>query len=351
MTPETRRDGYDRNPLDRALLDTGPSWAEKLGFLRRVLRPEVETETHTAHVFLAGDRAYKLKKPVRLGYLDFRTLAAREATCREELRLNRELAGPDVYLGLVPLTLDGPLQLDGHGRPVDWLILMRRLPAHRMLDAMLSRGETPASATIRALAARLAGFYAARRAEPARPGVYLRHLRQESARNRTILLDMQGHIAAPDLDALTAESLQLVETVVPDISAREAERMVVDGHGDLRPEHICLTDPPVIFDRLEFAPDFRMIDIGDEVGFLDLECRLAGAPGIGPQVAGILAASGLPPPPAAFGRALAVFRCLTRARLCIDHLNDPVPRRAAQWPERTRSYLGEARRLLAMPDG
>lgn len=95
----------------------------------------IVTETHMSFVFLAGDRAFKLKKPVRHAFLDFSTLAAREADCREELRLNRRLT-QDVYLGLVALTYDRArgFVLGGDAPVVDWLVEMRRLPQEWMLD-------------------------------------------------------------------------------------------------------------------------------------------------------------------------------------------------------------------------
>src|SRR5579885_1694049 len=87
----------------------------------------VRRETHMSWVFLAGERVYKLKKPVRFPYLDFSTLARREAACRAELRLNRRLA-PDVYLGVIPLTAtEGKLALGDGGDVIDWLVVMRRL--------------------------------------------------------------------------------------------------------------------------------------------------------------------------------------------------------------------------------
>lgn len=110
------------------------STAEKVAFLRTPAaypthprRVDV-IETHMSWVFLAGDRVYKLKKPVHYPFLDFRTLASREFHCREEVRLNRRLA-PHVYLGVVPLTQDhgGALALGGGGEVVDWLVEMRRL--------------------------------------------------------------------------------------------------------------------------------------------------------------------------------------------------------------------------------
>ena len=116
------------------------SVAEKVTFLSR---PDayphradevVVRETHMSWVFLAGPRAYKLKKPVRFPYLDFSTLARREAACRAELKLNRRLAG-DVYVDVIPLTaVRHRLSLAGSGAVVDWLVVMRRLDERCMLD-------------------------------------------------------------------------------------------------------------------------------------------------------------------------------------------------------------------------
>src|SRR5208283_2544205 len=97
--------------------------------------PEVvRRETHMSEVFLADDRVYKLKKPVRFPYLDFSTLARREAACRAELKLNRRLA-PNVYLGVVPLACSAQgLAIAGDGEVVDWLVVMTRLDESQMLD-------------------------------------------------------------------------------------------------------------------------------------------------------------------------------------------------------------------------
>ena len=106
---------------------------------------EVERrETHMSWVFLAGDKVYKLKKPVRFPYLDFSTLAKREVACRAELRLNRRLA-PDVYLDLAPLRMSGcGFSIGGEkGLVVDWLVLMRRLDERSMLEHAIVAGGLP----------------------------------------------------------------------------------------------------------------------------------------------------------------------------------------------------------------
>src|SRR5574341_2429097 len=122
-----------------------PGIREKVAFLSK---PEsypaptrtVETkETHMSWVFLTDTQAWKLKKPVRLDYLDFSDPEARRRNCEQEVRLNRRLA-PEVYLGIAPLILDrqGKMRLEGEGEPIDWLVVMRRLPAARLLDRAIA---------------------------------------------------------------------------------------------------------------------------------------------------------------------------------------------------------------------
>src|SRR5262245_2544469 len=116
-------------------------------------------QTHISAVFLAGPFAYKLKKPVNLGFLDFSTRDQRRHYCEEEVRLNRRLA-PSVYLGVVPVT--GPESapaFEGPGQPVEWAVKMRRLPEEATLLSRLLRGE-PTAAEVKSLARRVADFHA-----------------------------------------------------------------------------------------------------------------------------------------------------------------------------------------------
>lgn len=115
-------------------------------------------QTHISAVFLAGDLVYKVKKPVKLGFLDFSTLELRRHYCDEEVRLNRRLA-PDVYLGVVPIasTTDG-LAFEAAGDAVEWAVKMHRLPDNATLLSRLSRGEVTEQ-QLAALAGRLAEFH------------------------------------------------------------------------------------------------------------------------------------------------------------------------------------------------
>ncbi len=145
-------------------------------------------ETHMSWVFMAGDRVYKLKKPVRFPYLDFSTLERREAACRAELRLNRRLAA-DVYLAVVPLTAaTRGLAIDGQGTVVDWLVVMRRLDEDQTLEHAI-QADRIETWQIDRLAAALIQFY--RHASPVflSEDVQLSEWRLSLAYNRRVLLD------------------------------------------------------------------------------------------------------------------------------------------------------------------
>lgn len=320
---------------------------EKIRFFEEAFEVQEKKETHTAFVFLTPDRALKIKKPIQLEFLDHRSLEAREHACREEIRLNRQLSD-DVYLEVEPLVRSprGTLGLGGFGTVVDWVIKMRRLPSNRMLDVMLRSRRKPLKTDIQAVADRLVSFYRERQTEPPRTGVYLAHLLKESAINTDHLIAMRTHFKNLDVADITARAQSLLAIHTPEIEQRDQSRQIIEGHGDLRPEHICLTEPPVIFDRIEFSDDMRMIDVFDEVNYLGLECTILRAPWIGKQVMQTLKDAGFAPPSADLMRAYGVFRSVTRARLSIDHLLHPSPRTPRKWPAQARTYLTRAAELL-----
>jgi len=177
------------------MIDGGdPGLADKVESLSRAdaypghTGPVSTRETHMSWVFLVGDRAYKLKKPVRFPYLDFSTLARRETACRAELVLNRRLAA-EVYLDVVPLLASGAgLSIGGHGVIVDWLVVMRRLDEATMLDHALVEGRVGSSQVDR-LAATLVAFYRRARRVLVSPATHLAQWRQGLAYNHRVLLD------------------------------------------------------------------------------------------------------------------------------------------------------------------
>ena len=239
-------------------------------------------ETHLSWVFLVGDEAWKLKKPVRFENQDLRSLEARRRSCGIEVRVDERLA-PGVYLGCVPLAVlpTGALAVGRRGTPIDWLVRMRRLPADLFLNVRDPRrgGRRAASARGRA------GVRPVPPPQPSGPPI-------AGARCVALLLS-QVHAATERLCHPAAEGpLDTVRAVHDALLAaidghgdllgeRAAAGRLVEGHGNLRPEHVCLLPVPVAIDCLEFDLNLRTLDAVDELGFLALECERLGAPGIG----------------------------------------------------------------------
>lgn len=317
--------------------------AQKVAYLSKMSGVKEVIETHMAFVFLTAEFALKLKKPVSFGYFDHRTLAARARACHEEVRLNRALAG-DVYVGVVPLLQSKTgLTLEGDGVVVDWLVRMRRLPADRMLDVLIADHRiTPSDAGVASLIAYLTQFYQRQQRSLPPAGVYLEHLLAEQNVNIENLNGMARYLPGVPLSKVTTELKSRIANMSSEIEAREAAGLVIEGHGDLRPEHVCMTTPPVIFDRVEIALELRVIDVFDETGYLAAECKLLGHPDLGDHLLHGMAEAGFKPPSPELQSTYMTFRLVTRARLALDHLRDPAPRTPEKWPLRAKTYLTEA---------
>ena len=237
-------------------------------------------QTHISLVFLAGDFAYKIKKPVRFLFVDYSTLEKRKSFCEREVELNRRLA-PDVYLGVVPITRQGDtLALEGEGEPVEYAVKMRRLPDDNRLNRLLESGRLPQNFWPN-LVERLIRFYQT----STQGSEVTRWADPESVEEdwSQILSQVRGF--PPDL--LMPELWQKIEEnfheewnrLLPWIEARKGRAR--EGHGDLRMEHVyCFPGaaPPKdlsIIDSVEFDPRYRCGDPMLDIAFLvmDLEAQ------------------------------------------------------------------------------
>jgi aminoglycoside phosphotransferase family enzyme len=332
------------------------SLAAKVAFLSRPQsypgRPRAvePLETHMSWVFLADDRVYKLKKPVRYDFLDFSTVELRRLNCHREVRLNRRLA-PDVYLGLVPLALDprGRLHLGGNrfqGTAVDWLVSMRRLPAERMLDRRIA-GGTVGREEVRRLGLALARFYRRQPPVAMTTRAYRRRFRAEVEEIRRQLTIPADTLPRSRVLGIADGLLGWLDGRGELLDARVAGRRVLEAHGDLRPQHVCLTDPPVVIDCLEFRRDFRLLDPADELAYLALECDRLGAAWIGERLFAVYGdVTGDRPDPAllSFYRA---FRAFLRGKIAYLHIREPELGDPRRWVALTRRYLDLAAERLA----
>lgn len=295
-------------------------------------------ETHMSWVFLTQDRVYKLKKPVRFPYLDFSTLARREAACREEIKINRELS-PDVYLDVIPLTLQaGGLALNGDGIVVDWLVVMRRLDERLTLERGIIERRVDYPQLDR-LVDVLVRFYRHAPPRSVTPFGHLAEWRRSIHFNFSVLSDPALGLPLGSVYAARSAQMQFMRRRATMLVRRIRSRSIVDCHGDLRPEHIWLERPVRIIDRLEFNPSLRAIDPFDEIAFLGVECDRLGAEWAGNYIMRRITCR-LPNAPS--DDVLRFYRCCRatlRARLAIAHLLEPHPRTPEKWPRVARSYL------------
>lgn len=296
-------------------------------------------ETHMSWVFLTTHHAYKLKKPVWWSDLDFRTLAAREHFCREELRLNRRLA-PTVYLDVIPLRhKTGRFQLGGNdGEIVDYLVKMIRLPAEKMLDRQICNKSIEPE-NIRSLAMVLTEFYRHATRIKIEPEHYSERIAAAIFRSYAELSSLQYELPRDRLHSIVGVLLNYLDTA-SELRAR-AEH-VVDAHGDLRPEHIYLGEPIQIIDCLEFQHRLRELDPVDELAFLALECARLGASHVGRAILRmyrVLTSDTFTVDLVAFYQS---HRALTRAVLAIRHLDDPLVLDRKKWRERALLYIAMA---------
>ncbi|MER6631502.1 AAA family ATPase [Streptomyces sp. NPDC000987] len=276
-------------------------------------------ETHTAVLFFVGDRAYKVKKPVDLEFLDFSTVAARRAGCEREVALNRRFA-PDVYLGV------GEFRGPDTDVP-EPVVVMRRMPARRRLSRLVRDGA-PVDDALRAVARLLAARHAnaPRRAEVDRQGTRdALSARWEAsfAQVRAMSGDGTGPDGVAETERLVRRYLVGREQL---FDARIAQGRIVDGHGDLLAEDIfCLDDGPRVLDCLEFDDALRHVDGLDDAAFLAMDLEQLGA---ADAAAFFLAAygeySGDPAPPSLRHHYVA-YRAFVRAKVSLIQARQGAP--------------------------
>ncbi|MBL9084432.1 MAG: AAA family ATPase [Planctomycetales bacterium] len=287
-------------------------------------------ETHISRVFFAGDYVYKLKKPVKFEFLDFSTLDRRREACRDEVRLNRRMDF-GTCRGVVPIDRlpDGSLILLGSFEPdapsfesaydyysdaVEWLVVMHRLPAERMLDRMIE-ADTLTDDHVAELAKHLGIYYAGRmpveRSVDEYRAAVLNHVRG----NLADLLDSAPAAERGRIAKIHAAQLQLLVRTRVLFDARVKAGRVIDGHGDLRPEHICLESPPVVYDCVEFSAEFRRIDVADELTFLEMECAKLGRRDVGQAVFDAYVAASGDQVPDALRAFYESYRACVRAKV------------------------------------
>ncbi|MEW6033734.1 MAG: AAA family ATPase [Chloroflexota bacterium] len=230
-------------------------------------------QTQMSAVFLTGEYAYKVKKPVDLGYLDYTTLEKRHHFCSREVELNRRLC-PDTYLDAVPLSKgsSGKISIGGGGEVIEYAVKMRQLPRERMMDRLLLNGEVSPQ-MVQSVADKLARFH--REAEASR---YISSYGELC----TIMVNTDENFTQTEAyigRALSQEQYQKIkdytEAFIRNNAALMHDRIdegrIRDCHGDLHAAHVCFSDGICIYDCIEFNDRFRYSDVASEVAFLAMD--------------------------------------------------------------------------------
>jgi len=241
-------------------------------------------QTHISYVLLAGDYVYKIKKPVDFGFLDFSTLGKRRYYCHQEVILNSRLCS-DTYLGVVPIRRQaGGFQVAARsGEIVEYAVQMRRLPAERMMDRLLERGEVTVEMVNR-VADKLAEFHSTAETSPriARYGDWaIRYNWRENVEQWTPYV---GRVITPTQDRILRSYGEYFFALKSELLQRRVDQLRIRRvHADLRSDAVCFVDPSTslrtgsicIFDCVEFSRRINLQDVARDVGFLamDLEYR------------------------------------------------------------------------------
>ena len=307
-------------------------------------------DTHSAIVFLAGDRAYKLKRAVRFDYLDFSTVERRHAMCEAEVRLNRRTA-PDLYRRVVPVTREpaGALALGGAGAAIDWVVEMNRFSQEALFDRLAASGSLDLE-LMPPLAAAIADFH--RLAEP----------RTDYGGRRGMTWVIEGNAAgfaeygrdvldSPSHRRLIEASRAALEARGSLLDERRASGFVRHCHGDLHLRNIVLLDGrPTLFDGVEFNDEIACIDVLYDLAFLLMDLWRRGLPRHANTVlnryledAGDSSGMSLMPLFLSCRAAVRAKTSATAARL------QPDVRRRNELQKLAREYLAMAETLLQPP--
>ncbi len=310
-------------------------------------------QTHISWVLLTGEYAYKIKKPVDFGFLDFSTLEARRHFCREELRLNQRLA-PQIYLEVVPL-YGSPAapQFSGDGEPFEYALKMRQFPQDCLLSELESAGGL-APEHVDALADQLARFHGAIPAADAdsphgTAAAVLEPVRQNFVQIRGMISDPED---LAQLDQLQGWAESVSERLNPLLDARRRRGHVRECHGDAHLGNIALLpEGPVLFDCIEFNEEFKWIDTISDLAFLAMDLEHRGHPGLAARLLSrYLEQTG------DFEAVLLwdfyrAYRAVVRAKIALFQRNTPGLDAAGQdrLLETYRSYAALAERYTSIP--
>jgi aminoglycoside phosphotransferase family enzyme/predicted kinase len=272
-------------------------------------------ETHISWVFLTDRHAYKVRKPVKFSFLNFESLEQRLDDCQREVDLNRRLA-PQIYLGVVPLvrTAHGHYCFGGRGTTVEYAVKMVRLPEEACLAGILER-RALSTKELAGLSRVLLAFYQNLPPVTLTAEEYYRRVERHVMENDADLKTILGSQHEALLRRLLQVQLLYLRLFRDRLEARVSDGRIVEGHGDLRPEHIYLLAKPVVIDAVEFSTELRQLDVLDELAFLAMECDRMGHTALGNYVLDFYTAESGDSKDDRLWNFYKVYRALVRAKV------------------------------------
>ena len=247
--------------------DTYPFKPEKVEML----------QTHISYLFIAGEYVYKVKKPVNFGFLDYSTLEKRKFYCGQEIKLNSRLS-PEIYLGVSEIVSDKSiLSLDGKGEIEEYAIKMSRLPPDMMMDRMIFDKRID-KAIIKKIADKIAAFHQSADVNSDISKFGDIEIILKNANENFLQTDkfIGISLTQDEYNLIKDFSYKFIDNNKPILKKRVDENKIKDCHGDLRTEHICISDKIYIFDCIEFNDRFRYGDVASEVAFLAMDLDFLG---------------------------------------------------------------------------
>ncbi|HEY9183696.1 MAG TPA: hypothetical protein VIM94_00065 [Salegentibacter sp.] len=326
------------------------STSKKVDFLKDRDNYEENTEnfqmkeTHMSFLFLTAQHVYKMKKPVKYDLADFRTLEARRFNCMEEVRLNKRLA-EEVYLEVLPLSLteEGILDLGGTGKAVDWLVKMKRLDETQMLDFALKNNCLNEKYLHKAIT-KLSRFYKNSPPAEENPEKYLKKIKEKIKVNQEKLLDPDFDLSQEQLEDIFSRQYAYLKNESAVFKGRVLKGKVIEAHGDLKPEHVCLKEEPLIIDCLEFNKDLRILDTAEELSFLAVECELLGNENLGDvffQIYREITGDEVQESLIHFYKSIQASQ---RTRFAIWHIKEAPYKNDPKWKKRAQKFLDLAQK-------
>lgn len=299
-------------------------------------------QTHASFLLLAGGFVYKIKKTITLPFLDYGSLARREACCRAELALNRRLA-PALYLDVVPIGGTPEQPLLGTLPAIEWAVRMRRFDESGRLDHVAARGDLQPS-HLTQLAGTLCAFHGA--AAVAASGSRFGAPQQVLAAAQENFVELRRLLPAGDqarVEALARWTDEAFDRCAADLAARKRDGFVREGHGDLHLANLVLIDGQVLpFDGIEFSEDLRWNDPASEIAFVWVDLLEHGRPGLAAWFLNAWLEQGGDVQALSVLRFVAVYRALVRAKVAALRAGQEGAVRGAAEFEVARAYLDVA---------